>query len=372
MTKCPRILVVDDEPGMLAAVARVLGRRYDLVECPTPAAALAAARLMPADLALIDVRLPEMSGFELIQRLRDVQPDVDVVIMTGSVHDLDARMVQSIRANAYYFIQKPFDRDVILTLVERCVETRRLARENKMHTARLERELQLARAFQQSLLPPGAAAAGRLRFDARYVPCTELGGDLYDYVVLPPDGLVFLVADVSGHGVAAAMLTGIVKSAFHTCHDASFDPAVVATRIAEGLRPFGTNRFVTLFCARVDSPSRLTYVNAGHPSALLWGARGGLRELESTGPLLTPIFAGERWDNAVVELKRGHRLLAYTDGLTDREGENGQAYGAERVRRLVEACGGKPLIDRLLDDAHAFAAGQPPQDDLTLAWLALD
>lgn len=372
MSKRSRILVVDDEPGMLSAVARVLGRRYEVVECPTPSSALAAARAQAADLALVDVRLPEMSGFELIDRLRAVQPDIDVVIMTGSVHDLDARMVQAIRANAYYFIQKPFDRDVILTLVERAIETRRLATENRIHTARLERELQLARTFQQSLLPPAAAAVGHLRFEARYVPCTELGGDLFDYVLLPPAGLAFLVADVSGHGVAAAMLTGIVKSAFHACHDARFDPAAVATRVAEGLRPFGTNRFVTLFCARADRRSPLTYVNAGHPSPLLWRRNAALAELESTGPLLTPLFAGERWDSAAVELRRGDRLVVYTDGLTDREGADGGHFGAHRLRRVVENAAGGPVLDRILAETDAFAGGRTPEDDLTLAWMAVD
>src|SRR6185436_13814402 len=103
-----RILVVDDEPGMLRAVMRVLSPRHQVVAVATPSEALALLSTFEPDLAILDVRMPEMDGFELTARLKSERPDLDVILMTGSLSELDAKLVRAIRENAFYFIQKPF------------------------------------------------------------------------------------------------------------------------------------------------------------------------------------------------------------------------------------------------------------------------
>ena len=101
--------------------------------------------------------MPEMDGFQLMEELQSLDPELEVIFMTGSIHEIDAKLIKAIRKDAFYFLQKPFDRGVLLTLVERCLELKRLDRENREHQLRMERELGDARAFQQSLLPPRAA-----------------------------------------------------------------------------------------------------------------------------------------------------------------------------------------------------------------------
>ena len=145
--------------------------------------------------------MPQIDGFRLLSSLREIKPDLDVIFMTGIIHELDAQLIRSIR--------KPFDRDVLLTLVERCLELRRLAAENRRHVKRLELEPREARGFQRSLLPRATARLGSVDLAADYQPCTELGGDLYDYAGDGGDKATVLIADVSGHGVSAAMLTAI-------------------------------------------------------------------------------------------------------------------------------------------------------------------
>src|SRR5262249_36193200 len=149
-----------------------------------------------------------------------------------------------------YFLQKPFDRGVLLTLVERCLELKRLERSNRDHQRRIAKELGDARAFQQSLLLAGSSKVGGISVFADYVPCSELAGDFYDYAAVSPDGIALLVADVSGHGASAAMLTGTVKSAFHSAEADLYEPARVVDRVANGIRAFGHHHFITLICAR--------------------------------------------------------------------------------------------------------------------------
>src|SRR5262249_50768640 len=241
-----RILVVDDEPGMLRAVERVLSEEHQVVGTRLSRDALSIAGEFQPELAIVDIRMPDLDGFELMARLKARFPGLDVILMTGSVDELDEKLVRAIRSPAFYFIQKPFDREVLRTLVERCVELRWRREEHRRHLQRLETEMAEARAFQQSLLPPAAAELNGLAICCRYAPFSGLGGDLYDYAPAGDGRTALLIADVSGHGASAAMLTGVVKSAFQASHADGFDPLSVVHRTWTGLAPFSPERFVTL------------------------------------------------------------------------------------------------------------------------------
>ncbi len=148
-----RILVVDDEPGMLRAVERVLSENHQVIGTRLSREALSLANEFHPELAIVDIRMPDLDGFELMAQLKARFPALDVILMTGSVDDLDEKLVRAIRSAAFYFIQKPFDREVLRTLVERCVELRRRREDHRQNLKRLETEMAEARAFQQSLLP---------------------------------------------------------------------------------------------------------------------------------------------------------------------------------------------------------------------------
>ena len=313
--KPARILVVDDEPGMLRAVERVLSGTYHVTGTRSSRDALSVAADFVPDLAIVDIRMPDLDGFELMAGLKARFPELDVILMTGSVDDLDEKLVRAIRSPAFYFIQKPFDREVLKTLVERCVELRWRRAENSRHLKRLETEMAEARAFQQGLLPDREAIVNRLAICCRYTPCSGLGGDLYDYAAAASGETALLIADVSGHGVSAAMLTGIVKSAFQASHVDGFEPLAVVQRVWTGLAAFSPERFVTLVAALI-APDRnqLRYVNAGHPPIVLWGGGREPIWLASTGPLVSPVLTGSTWEVRVVPIVEGDQLLLYTDG----------------------------------------------------------
>lgn len=364
-----RILVVDDELSMQRSIQRVLDSRYAVSCASTAREALDIVREQAPDLAILDIRMPDVDGFELLAELRAVQPDIDGIFMTGAVGELDTQIVRAIRERAFYFVTKPFDRDVLLTLVERCLELRRLGAENHRHTARLERELEAARRFQQGLLPAQKAHIGSIAISASYAPCDELGGDLFDYVDAGGGRVAGLVADVSGHGVSAAMLTAIVKSAFHDATDDGFRPASVVRRIARGLSTFEDDRFVTLFCFELDPAARrLDYVNAGHPAAVLWSGSDPPRELPLTGPMVSPAFPDLEWESGAVELGSSGRLFVYTDGIVEaRIGD--ELFGDDRLRTALEDSpreGADALVERVLADVSVFTRDTAPDDDRTL------
>src|SRR5688572_26628169 len=204
-----RILVVDDDTGMLRAVERVLSASHKVIATTSSRDAVSLATALNPDLALIDIRMPELDGFELMTLLKSQLPELDIILMTGSVDDLDEKLARALRSPAFYFIQKPFDRDVLSALVERCLELRWRREQNRRNVERLEKEIAEARTFQQSLLPDPEKVANGLAICCRYNPCARLGGDLYDYAAIESGRTALLIADVSGHGVSAAMLTGV-------------------------------------------------------------------------------------------------------------------------------------------------------------------
>ena len=369
-----RILVVDDEPGMLRAVERVLSEHHQVVGTRFSREALSLASEFHPELAIVDVRMPDIDGFELMAELKTRFPAIDVILMTGSVDDLDEKFVRAIRSAAFYFIQKPFDREVLRTLVARCVELRWRREAHRQNLKRLEQEMAEARAFQESLLPDRQATMNGVAVCCRYMPCSALGGDLYDYAAVADGRTAVLIADVSGHGVSAAMLTGIVKSAFHASHADGFEPCAVVQRVSTGLAAFSPDRFVTLVAALLSPDERkLRYVNAGHPPIALWnGSQGGLRWLESTGPLVSPVLLTSSWDAPVVRLEEDDQLLLYTDGVSELlADEEGRAE--RRLASLIDRApeGGPALLDTILAEVYDELAGGAQPDDFTMLSASL-
>ena len=379
-----RILVVDDEPAMLRSVERILESGYDVAAAPGPRQALELAPAFKPDLAVVDIRMPEMDGFELMGRLKALRPDLDLIVMTGSVTETESKLIRAIRERAFYFIQKPFDREVLLTLVARCLELRKLAEENRRHVGRLEGELREARAFQKSLLPPETNKVEGVSIAARYLPCSELGGDFFDYCGGGRGRTTVLIADVSGHGASAAMLTGIVKAAFRSAQAEAYEPSAVIARISASLRDLADNMMVTAFCARFTRDTRtLEYINAGHPPGILMtephgegaSARGAADAneaepvlLASTGPLISPVFPDPVFEQKSLSLQPGQSLLLYTDGVVEAQAES-REFGLAGVLGLVKGRDGGAqgeLLDAILASVRAHLGSRPAADDITL------
>ena len=371
-----RILVVDDEPGMLRMIDRILSNRYDVRAVRLPTAALDAASGGGFDVAILDVRMPEMDGFALMARLGELQPDLDVIMMTGSTDERDARLIRAIREKAFFFLTKPFDREVLLTLVQRCLEARRLSRENRAHLSRLESELRAAQVFQQSLLPDRTASLNGFEVSFLYEPCDELGGDFCDYVLRDDAPVAMLVSDVSGHGAPSAMITGMVKQAFHAAVQDEFAPTAILERIVAASRLFPDGKYVTATAVRFRPESLvLEYASAGHPPALLLSLDGSVVSLEPSAPMIHPALPEWQCEQRVLRMESGDQLLLYTDGLTEAQNGDGDDFGFQRLVALasqfagpipVEA-GRANLLTTLRQELTRFAGGRPVDDDLTLA-----
>jgi sigma-B regulation protein RsbU (phosphoserine phosphatase) len=238
------------------------------------------------------------------------------------------------------------------------------------------RELEAAHRVQSHLLPPPHLRVGCLEVASRCIQSGPVGGDILDVRLLPGDRVAILVADLSGHDIAAALHTAMLRSIVWQEAEQAKTPGDVLARLNERLcEDLPGGHFATVFFGWFDlHADRLHYANAGHPSALLKSPVGPLRELASTGPLLGVLPDLSDLD-ASVEVSPGARLLVVTDGLTETRDPGGRLWGADELAPLVAAEGpAEPvrLVEEILRRAAAFRRGGSQEDDVTILLARYD
>jgi len=247
------------------------------------------------------------------------------------------------------------------------------AQRNEERLLVLNKELEIARTIQSQLLPQAASVPG-LVTASRYVPASSVAGDFYDF--LPKDGtLGALIADVSGHGVPAALSASMVKVAVRSQLERAADPAAVLRGMNAILCGNLQGQFVSAGYLVLDPPhGKLHYAGAGHPPLLIWRSRPRqVESLEENG-LLLGILPDAGYTGKTAPLERGDRCVLYTDGLLEATCPTGEEFGTERLQKfLAENSSLSPsafcdaLVQRL-KDWRGESGSQ--QDDLTI--VAID
>ncbi len=234
---------------------------------------------------------------------------------------------------------------------------------------RLHRELELSRRIQTEMLPRAPLHFGASEIKGISIPAREVGGDFFNYFVLPGDRLGLLVGDVSGKGVSAALLMANVQATLRARLPLQTDLAALADlldRELDASTPGGV--FVTLFLAILDDHRELRYVNAGHNPQYVLRVDGRVERLASTG-LPIALFSGHGYKEAGVSLAPGDLLFFFTDGLVEAEDERGEQFGSERVEAILvqeHARGINAVLERIERDVNVFRGSAEPLDDATL------
>jgi len=236
----------------------------------------------------------------------------------------------------------------------------------------IRKEFEIARRIQQFNLPGKLPSPDGFDIAARYIPMSAVAGDFYDIQFKGKNGAAILIADVSGHGVGAALIGSMLKIAFASQAKHIADPSRVLGEINRMLQGKTEDSFVTACCLFIDVQNGiLRYANAGHPPPIVWRRfKKEISRLSNADVILGP-FPNPVYVNTEINLAQNDRLVLYTDGIVEAKSKKGEFFGEERFKALIEASSGPAgsTADELVD--HVFKwSGKSREtsldDDLTL------
>ena len=358
-TSRAQILVVDDDAVSRKILARLLASAgYQCHECEDGTEALALVHAKRPSLLLLDFDMPGLNGTEVLKTLRsDSDPaiaQIPAIMLTG--HGSEESEVRCLQAGADDFVTKPVNAAVLRARIETQLRVRSMRRQLERQNdeleewrRNLERDLAAAQLTQQSLIPQKPPTIAGWEVATCYRPVIQVGGDIYGWLRMKDGRILFWIADGTGHGAAAALLTTLAKLLFHHGSVEHDGPARVMEAVNNDFRRvFGARSFMTAMCVAVDpATGRATVVGAGHPPVLIARRSGGTESIASVAPPLGLIEHPE-FTETIVDLDSGDAFLLYTDGLF------GAAKG-ERLRLTPKRL--EKMLDHSAPNAEALLKG---------------
>jgi phosphoserine phosphatase RsbU/P len=259
---------------------------------------------------------------------------------------------------------EPYGFAVLLASLGYVAARRTLRREEQLNE--IQRELSLARSIQLSLLPGDFPGSSSFRVAALYVPMTSVAGDFYDFVVADGASAGLLVADVSGHGVPAALIASMVKMAAISQREQAAHPGLLLTGMNRALFGNTQGQYVTAAYASLDARrGELRYAAAGHPAMLLLRA-GEVREVAENGLLLAAVD-GIEYSERALPILPGDRIVLYTDGIVEARNQDGKLFGDDALISAIRTSASmapREAAQEVVRSVQAWARAQ--EDDLTI------
>jgi len=321
----PEILVVDDDGMSRRVLARLLNAAgYNCLVSKDGSEALGMIHERPPSLLLLDFDMPGPNGAEVLRRLRsDNDPAVaQIPAIMLTAHGSEQSEVSCLQAGADDFVTKPVNASVLRARIETQLRLRSMRQQVEQQNDELEkwrrdleRDLAAARLTQQSLIPQKPLVMPGWQVATCYRPVIQVGGDIYGWLRMKDGRILFWIADGTGHGAAAALLTTLAKLLFHYGsieHDA---PTSLMEAVNHDFRSiFGARSFMTAMCVALDpGTGHAAMVGAGHPPLLIFRHDGTTQSIGSVAP---PLGLKQcKFTETPVDLKPGDAFLLYTDGI---------------------------------------------------------
>ncbi len=382
-----RILVVDDQQAnvlLLEGMLRIAG--YTSVESTTdPKAVCELHRQNRYSLILLDLNMPGMDGFQVMDGLKEIEQGgyLPVLVITAQ----PAHKLRALEAGAKDFVSKPFDLAELRARVHNILEVRLLhlgleetvrELERSREVIRLktleerersEQELALAQETQESLLPRCLPQFENYRIHAYNVPTRYVGGDFYDFLQLSSGDWMGVLADVSGKGMSAALLSSMVLGALSMEFHSGTQPREVLTRVNRLLCEKSLpGQFVTLFLFLQNPQGMGQFISAGHNPPYLFRAATGKIEKLFSDAFFLGMFDIATYESRAFHLNQGDILVVISDGVTDAQNPRQEMLGEQRLLQMIrqEAPSGSRAMERkFLQAIEEFTQGMAQTDDIT-------
>ena len=353
MNSQSKILIVDDEPFNVDYLEQELeDLNYITATAVNGQDALEKIVSESPDLVLLDIMMPIMDGFSVLEKVKADPAIRNIPIIVISANNDLQSVVKGIQLGAEDYLPKPFEPTLLKARIQSSLEKKHLRDMQDLYLKSLEREMNIARDIQKEFLPAQLPDVPGWEIASYFEAAKEVAGDFYDAFTLPDGTLTFLVADVCGKGIGAALFMTLFRSLIHAAsisdqfspgqEQKSLSPAERLQHVISLTNNYvaetheESNMFATVFIGILDPVSgKLSYINGGNEPPLIVGKDGKVHTtLTRTGPAIGAI-AQAKFIVKETSLASDDLLVAFTDGIPDTQNIDGEFFGNERLRELL-------------------------------------
>ena len=378
----PRILLVDDDPLLLAGLRRQLRRQFHIETAPGAGEALQMVEgEAPYTVVVSDFRMPGMNGIDLLARIKARQPDTVRMMLTGST-DLATAVKAVNEGHIFQFHLKPCPADALARAIQEGVAHYEEASARTSQIRAMEKTMAQASEVQRNLMPRDHLAAEGLEVAGQSQWCDETGGDYYDFFPRQVDGQAgtgIVIGDVTGHGIPSALLMTTARAFLRERIKSPGSTADIMTDVNRHLARDvdGTNRFMSMFYCEIDGARRhICWTRAGHDPALIYTpGTDVMEELAGPGyPLPLGVMESAAYAEGRRGLQAGQVIVIGTDGIWEARNPRGEYFGKNRLTDLIRnqaERSAREMARAVVETLDAFRHPQPPEDDATLVVIKI-
>jgi phosphoserine phosphatase RsbU/P len=377
-----KMLVVDDEPDLESLIRQRFRKKirdgeYDFVFAYNGLEALAKL-LEHKDIGVIlsDINMPEMDGLTLLAKLNELKNPALRTVIVSAYGDMD-NIRTAMNRGAYDFVTKPVDFVDLERTIEKTInelELIRVAAKEHDKLLAIQYDLDTARNIQSAILPkkfPPFPDNKEFEIFAAMEPAKEVGGDLYDFFLLDDDRLGFVIGDVSGKGVPAAIFMAVSRTLIRATALKGIAPDECLTYVNSLLcQESVASMFVTVFYGILNfKTGELSYANGGHNPPYVLSNNGELNEVELTGGLALGVMEAFQFKSKKIQLKPGDTIFTFTDGVTEAMDTEFELYSEDRLEKFLKEkyqLGTTDLVKESFVDVHNYAKDAQQSDDITV------
>ena len=375
-----KILVIDDEPQLERLIhqrfrKKIKNNEYEFTFSQDGHEAF---RILEQnadfDVVLTDINMPKMDGLTFLSKLNNKNFLLKAIMVSayGDMKNIRTAM----NRGAYDFVTKPIDfEDLELTINKALkeLELLKIARDAREELTHMQQELNVASEVQQSIIPKNFNIfpdQSHYEICARMIPASEVGGDFYDFFMLDDERLGFVIGDVSGKGMPAALFMAISRSLLKALAFKNESTSQCLKEVNYLLSQDNPkSMFVTMFYGKLNlTTGKLEYSNGGHTPPSIISENAGLTVLNHSGDCALGVDEDFDYQSNQVLLKPGDSLILYTDGIPEAINDKNEEYSDNRLKTFLKTCTSKTsnqVIKNLISEVELFTSGLPQSDDIT-------
>jgi sigma-B regulation protein RsbU (phosphoserine phosphatase) len=381
-----KILSVDDEAPLELLMKQYFRRKirngeYEFYFAHNGLEALAILYNNPdIEIILSDINMPEMDGLTLLAKVNEMRNPALRVIMVSAYGDMK-NIRQAMNNGAFDFATKPIDMDDLSVTIEKAIEQIRFVHESqKAHTQleSLKKDLTTARDIQQYILPqvfpPFPEESDKMDVYASMEAAKDIGGDFYDFFRIDDERFAFVIADVCGKGIPAALFMAVSRTMIRSKGSQCDNAGECLTESNRLLASYSVDcMFLTVFYAIYNTNTGfITYCNAGHNPPHLLRANGTIEELPMADNMIVGAFDNIEYKEDTLQLEHGDTLVMFTDGVTEAMNGAEQEFGVERLDNILSGMAGKgsqQIVEAVKAGVSDFVDDAEQSDDITMLVL---